>query len=366
MGVKQMFVFAGISLFAWTTVAAPSPYETLLKTAAYTETVTNVFVDSAGYSLPYRWHQPAKTAPGKKYPLVVFLHGAGERGGHNFEQLVLGCPEIFEYFRPTGFDFFFIAGQIPQGKRWIEVPWGEREHVMPEKPSAGMHALIELIDSVRRSDLPVDLDRVYVSGISMGGYGCWDLISRKPEWFAAAMPVCGGGDVHQALKLRDLPLRIFHGTSDNIVPVHRSRMMYRALLDAGSYVAYYTEYEGVMHACWTRAYGDKENLKGLFSKKRLDRGAWQKVTFDEKGAFSHPWNTFEVKFDFTEDGGATWHKGLIRRIWGDPFVLVDDRVVSTPPYNVWTYYKTIQLRKQKDEKTQCRDFHYRHLPEWCN
>lgn len=102
----------------------------------------------------------------------------------------------------------------------------------------------------------------------MGGYGTWDLISRMPETFAAAAPICGGGDENQAEKLIDLPIWVFHGADDTTVPPERSRNMVNAIKAAGGKKIKYTEYPGVGHGSWKPAYADPEFMKWLFSQKK--------------------------------------------------------------------------------------------------
>ena len=129
---------------------------------------------------------------------------------------------------------------------------------------------LALIDKLL-SDQRTDARRLYVTGISMGGYGTWDIICRRPQMFAAAMPICGGGDTAQAAKIAKVPIWVFHGSADGAVPVFRSRSMVSALWAAGSN-AHYREYPDAGHNVWTRTYRDDEVLKWFFSQrnKRLD------------------------------------------------------------------------------------------------
>ena len=129
-----------------------------------------------------------------------------------------------------------------------------------------MALLMELVDK-QLADPAIDASRVYVTGISMGGYGTWDLLSRRPDVFAAAMPICGGGDVAQAQKISKVPIWIFHGSADGAVPVCRSRNMAAALWAAGSN-AHYREYPDAGHNVWGRTYGDAEVLIWFFKQKK--------------------------------------------------------------------------------------------------
>ena len=137
-----------------------------------------------GQKLLYRWHAPKAPVPGKAYPLVILFHGAGERGADNISQLVHGADELLTYAQKTGEEIFFIAGQVPNGQQWVNTPWTQTAHTMPTEPSASMSLAMALIERTMR-DFPVDASRVYVTGISMGGYGTWDIVQRRPDLFAA-------------------------------------------------------------------------------------------------------------------------------------------------------------------------------------
>ena len=238
-------------------------------------TVPRTFVDSKGGRLLYRLHEPKTVREGQKYPLVVFLHGAGERGNDNVLQLIHGVPQIISFSERMDMPCYVVAAQVPrasldndpQGLKWVGVPWGStKPNKIPDEPSAPMASLIELVGRFR--ELPsVDADRVYATGISMGGFGTWDLVMRRPEWFAAAIPVCGGGDPSEAARLRDVHVRIFHGGADTTVPTVRGRMMFEALKAAGCDVGY-CEYPGVGHNSWAPTYSDDEVLSWLFRQTR--------------------------------------------------------------------------------------------------
>lgn len=313
-------------------VRAAGLMEKVRASSAFRETVAKTYTARDGSLFRYRWHEPSVKASGKKYPLVVLLHGAGERGTNNVSQLVWGAIPLFDYMKKRGQDFFFLAGQVPRGKQWVDVPWTTSDHRLPAEPSATMAQLIELLARLRETEPALDPDRIYATGVSMGGYGTWDLVSRKPGWFAAAMPVCGGGDVEQAAALRDLPVFIHHGDVDGAVPVWRGRSMIAALRNAGSLVARYTEYPGCGHGSWIPAYGDEKNFDWLFSKKRPAPAAWTPVTLTA-AELPVPAKTFDVAFEFSGDGGASWREGFVRRAVGFPLFLVDDRVTAAPGYD---------------------------------
>lgn len=224
------------------------------------------FKDKEGVSLNYRIYSPVDSASKKKYPLVLFLHGAGERGDDNEKQLVHGAKDIWMYSKTVNDPVIIIAPQCSNGKQWVDVPWGADSHTMPAEASVPMKLTVELLNEVIKT-MPVDTKRIYVTGLSMGGYGTWDIIQRYPKIFAAAMPVCGGGDTAQADRIKNIPIWVFHGGSDNVVKTSRSMDMVEALKTAGG-KPLYREYPNVGHNAWSTTYSDKEVLAWFFGQKK--------------------------------------------------------------------------------------------------
>ena len=219
-----------------------------------------------GKKLPYRLMKPEKVEAGKAYPLVIFLHGAGERGTDNDKQLVHGVPQFATKENRAKYPCYLIAPQCPDGQKWVEVDWSADTQTMPKEPSEPMGLLIKLIEKTLK-ELPIDAKRVYVTGLSMGGYGTWDLVARKPDWFAAAAPVCGGGDEATAATIKDVPIWVFHGAKDGVVKPARSRNMVAALKKAGAEPKY-TEYDAVGHDSWNPTYKDAAFYEWLFAQKK--------------------------------------------------------------------------------------------------
>lgn len=230
-----------------------------------------IYTDDDGKTLPYRLLKPADPEPGKKYPLVLVLHGAGERGSDNAKQLTwfwekgkgpLGRPEFAEA------KAFALLPQCPDGKQWVDVPWGKGSYKSPAV-SGPLKLALELVEaSIKR--LPIDPDRVYVVGLSMGGFGTFDALQRRPDLFAAAVPICGAGDLSKAKAIAHIPVWAFHGDKDTAVPVSGSREMVAALKAAGGTVKY-TEYKGVGHNSWSPAFAEKEFWTWLFAHKRAKK-----------------------------------------------------------------------------------------------
>lgn len=221
------------------------------------------FEAKGGGKLNYRFLQPKATKEGEKYPLVIFLHGAGERGDDNAAQLKHGVGDFVK--RADSHPCYLIAPQCPREKRWVEVDWSAPSHDLPEEAGDQMAMIRALIDEAL-AKYPIDANRIYITGLSMGGYGTWDAVARYPDLFAAAAPICGGGDPKHAKIFAKLPLWCFHGDEDQAVPVARSRAMIEALKAAGGEPKY-TEYPGVGHDSWSRSYADDAFLDWLFAQK---------------------------------------------------------------------------------------------------
>lgn len=192
----------------------------------------------------------AKSGEGHGWPLVLFLHGAGERGD-DLEKLKLhGLPSLVASGKQ--FPFILISPQCPANGWWDPLVLGR------------------LLDGVEAT-LKVDVDRVYVTGLSMGGFGTWDLARWMPSRFAAIAPICGGGDAGTLWifpGMQKLPVWAFHGDKDKIVPLKRSQEMIDALRVLGNNEAKLTVYPGVGHNSWSKAYGDPALYAWLLSHKR--------------------------------------------------------------------------------------------------
>jgi predicted peptidase len=213
--------------------------------------------------LPYRQIVFNAGRPGK-FSLLLFLHGAGERGNDNERTKVHAVGKISEYIRSRGLKVVMLIPQCPAELRWVERPWGASSLRMPPEPSRPMKAATALLDA-KAAEFSVDPAQIRVCGISMGGYGTWDLLCRRPEFFAAAFAVCGGGDETQAPKLKDINVTVFHGADDRIVPAERSRSMVAALRKAGGEKVLYVELPGVGHCSWEIAFGDVPAMDKFFA-----------------------------------------------------------------------------------------------------
>jgi predicted peptidase len=224
-----------------------------------------------GKVLPYRLLKPEHYDPKIHYPLVLFMHGAFERGVDNERQLFWVVKDFAKPAVRAQHPCFVIAPQCDPAYRWCEVDWSEpKSHKMPKEPSVPMGLLIELLPKFAK-EFSIDANREYVVGLSMGGFGAWDLIGRFPTRFAAATPICGGADITTAPSLVKMPIWVFHGSADGAVHPERSRDMVAALKQAGSTVVKYTEYPGVGHGSWVNAFQEPDFMSWLFAQNLADQ-----------------------------------------------------------------------------------------------
>lgn len=188
-------------------------------------------------------------ADGDAVPVLLFLHGAGERGKDLSKVKMHGPPKMVEKGRDFG--AIVVSPQCPKDSWW----------------TYEIDALIALLDKIER-DYNVDKKRIYVTGLSMGGYGTFALAARQPDRFAAAVPICGGGELFAAWRLTKLPMWVFHGEADNVVPVEESKRLVRMIQDGGGKRVKLTLYPGVGHNSWDKAYADEAMWKWLFEQQR--------------------------------------------------------------------------------------------------
>jgi len=229
----------------------------------------HVFTKSEHQS-PYRLYVPENIKKGEKYPLVLFMHGYGERGIDNRGQFQrFRCVKFWEKY-----PCYVLAPQTPSKIEgvpnselvWVDTPFGADSHVMKANPTWPLKLTLDLLDKIIKEN-KIDSNRIYVTGLSMGGFATWELIQRNTSKFAAAIPVCGGGDLAFAPKLVSLPLWIFHGELDKTVIVERSRNMVSEIVKAGGHPKY-TEYYAVHHDSWKYAYNNQEVWEWLFIQSK--------------------------------------------------------------------------------------------------
>ena len=219
-------------------------------------------------TLPYRLYRSEKTdTMTEALPLVLFLHGAGERGNDNYMQLKHCIKYFLEDTITSRYPFLLMVPQCPDGKRWVNTDWSLSEHTMDSVPTVELFGVMTVLDGLVDVGA-VDSTRVYICGISMGGYGTWDALQRWPEKFAAAIAICGGGDPAYALAMKNIPIYIFHGMLDRAVMPSRSIQMYNALKEVGNEEAILVTYPELGHLCWDAAFSTPGLFEWLFGKGR--------------------------------------------------------------------------------------------------
>ncbi len=240
--------------------------------ARYPEYDSLAFVSDQGDTLLYRQLNPLKVEQDKTYPLVLFLHGAGERGSDNISQLSHGARMFTNPVNRENYPAFVLFPQCP-GELYWPTPKrpGSFTEGNPFPEDAGISRPLgltkELLDEFIR-DNPVDPDRIYIMGLSMGGMGTFDLVCRFPDLFAAAIPICGGIHTDRLTNLAsNTAFRIFHGDADSVVPVRFSREAYLKLKAEGAN-AEYIEFPGVNHDSWTPAFNRDDFMPWLFRQSK--------------------------------------------------------------------------------------------------
>jgi len=220
------------------------------------------YFNKNGDSLNYRLLM-TDYSPASKYPLVVFLHGSGERGDDNKAQLKWGVLNFASSQNMKLHPSIIIAPQLPKEMNWDNFT---SEDKFKPSPSKTMKLLKELIDETIKN-MPVDTNRIYITGLSLGGFGTFDALARYPNLFAAAVPVCGGGDISTVKDFAHVPIWIFHGAIDESVTPNYSQNMFNALVNFGVKPGF-TQYPEVGHFAWLAAYDDQMMIEWLYRQKK--------------------------------------------------------------------------------------------------
>ncbi len=267
-----------LGIFAGLTLAATYPMNAFSAGDIRDSMAKRVHKNAAGETLPYRLFVPKDYDKSKEYALILFLHGAGERGDDNEAQIkhaqfLRFASDEVQAKHPS----IIVAPQcpatnLPDGSdqhKWVQLPWGSKKPLTtPKEPSDSMRLTFEILDGLEK-EYNIDPQRRYVTGLSMGGYGTFDALVRRPKYWAAGVPICGGMDNGKAKEIAHIPVWVFHGDKDTAVPVERSRTAVAALKEAGGEPRY-TEYAGQGHGVWGPAYEEPELVEWLFAQKRDD------------------------------------------------------------------------------------------------
>lgn len=226
-------------------------------------------------TLRYRILYPEKYKKRKAYPLVLFLHGSGERGRDNEAQLMHGGKLFVDQNIRKHFPAIVIFPQCPSDSSWARYKRmansDERVFLPDEEAPRPQQLVKQLIDSLADNFI-VDTRRLYLGGLSLGGFGTYDLLTRYPDYFAAAFPICGAANIPMYLeRSKEIPLWIFHGALDNTVPPKSDRELYKALMTRGVKTVTYTEYPQAGHNSWDSAFAEPKLLPWLFSNKKKNK-----------------------------------------------------------------------------------------------
>lgn len=225
------------------------------------EFATRIFTNAAGRTLPYCLLIPKNYDAKQKYPVVLFLHGASGRGTDNAEPLNWGPKFFLETNVHEIFPCFLIVPQCPKTHGWLEREGGG----LAESEPLGL--ALELMARALPKEFSIDPKRRHLTGVSMGGHAVWFCLVRHPGFFASGVPVCGGGDTGLVTDgVTQTPVWAFHSDDDHLVPVQQARDLTKAWRDHGG-TAKYTEYTGLKHSSWKKAYLEPE-LFAWWAKQR--------------------------------------------------------------------------------------------------
>ncbi|MBQ8719476.1 MAG: prolyl oligopeptidase family serine peptidase [Clostridia bacterium] len=228
------------------------------------------FTASNGVTLPYRLYVPSDYDPSRSYPVLLMMHGSGDRGNDNISQIQSMVPQVFSQTASPVLDAIVVAPQCPKdkGQKWVNATWADGTYnINTTAETKEIAAVVEILEMLEEK-YSCDTNRRYVMGLSMGGYATWDLIARHTEMFTAAIPICGGADTSTATKLKDMPIWAAHGRVDTVVPFAGSENMVNALIAAGNTKVKFKIYDNGAHAIWNSVASDFEMLNWLFEQSK--------------------------------------------------------------------------------------------------
>lgn len=244
--------------------------------------------------LPFRLYVPEDYDGNKyQYPLLIFLHGAGERGNNNTSQLKNAVQNLFNDLDSPIYQSISIFPQCPKEtdttdddlNQWVDTPWSKGNYSNDEVPESNdIKAVLSIVENLKE-EYSINNNRIYVMGLSMGGFGTWNLLMNHTELFAGAVPICGGADITYADKLKNMPIYTIHGTGDTTVPYRGTREMVKALRNAGSRSVIYDELKNFGHNVWDYASTKEGIMDWLFSQNKknhtdVDNDGLKKYIFE--------------------------------------------------------------------------------------
>jgi predicted peptidase len=226
-----------------------------------------IYKAKSGPDIPYRLLVPWNYDAAQIYPMVLELHGSGERGDDNRVQLGNGLSTLAEDKYRAEYPCFVLVPQCPEHGFWVSgVDFQNGLRVTSKKPAPELVNVMHILDGLRH-EFKIDPDRIYITGLSMGGFGTWDALDYWPNLFAAAAPICGAGHPQDAKRFAKTPIWVWQGAADPVVPPARSEEMVEALKKAGG-MPRFSEVPGVGHDVWWKAYNDPEFWQWLFAQRK--------------------------------------------------------------------------------------------------
>ena len=241
---------------------------------AQTEAFTEQSYIKDNDTLNYRLLLPKDFTKDKKYPVVLFLHGAGERGNDNQKQLAHGSKLFLSQTARDSFPAIVIFPQCPKNDYWANAEVDRTTYPLtitfPSDlpPTNALNLVMQLMEDMTQKPY-VNKDQIYVGGLSMGGMGTFEILYRKPDLFAAAIAICGGGNPNTAkLFAKKVPMSIYHGAKDDVVKPQLSLTMVNAILEAGG-TPNFTLYAKDNHNSWDSTFAETELLSWLFSNTKF-------------------------------------------------------------------------------------------------
>jgi predicted peptidase len=228
------------------------------------ETVSEMYVSPTGDSLPYQFRISSGMDSTKKYPLILWLHGKGERGNDNTRQMTLIKKWLPDSLEKQNYKSFLLAPQCSDDRTWSIYDKLAKEITFDTSTPEIQKSIISLMDSLSEK-YPIDTTRIYIMGISMGGFGVFDMTTRFPDLFAAAIPICGGADPKQTEKLLKTAIWAFHGEKDMVVDKRHSKVTMEKLKDDHHIL---TTYPSTGHDAWNKSFKEKDLLRWLFLQRR--------------------------------------------------------------------------------------------------
>jgi predicted peptidase len=262
--------------------STPQPPVKPSPTSVASNFLTCPFTDGHGVTLPYYLAVPKHLSPFGRYPLVLLLHGGGERGSTSNTPaqnrgVLLSQPYVQDWESPAvqnHWPSFIVVPQLMGARRWVDVSPAQGSYHLALQPTDSLRMAKEIVDGLQQAYPQIDPTRLYVTGISIGGYGVWDAIERWPEYFAAAAPLSGGGDPAGAKKLTHLPIWAFHGGADGEPPPTASQAMIQAIRAAGGH-PHLTIFPQAGHEIWVQVYSSQDFLSWFFAQRNALWGGAQ-------------------------------------------------------------------------------------------